>query len=542
MTGAGSWGALRVTLAVFIALMAGALAATLALNGGRLVFTLDDAYIHLALAENIARGHYGVSMGEFSAPSSSILWPFLIAPVARFAPAPALILLLNTLAAAGTLALAWKLLAPAGDATGTPGAEKLRALGLLLLIPAANLVALAYTGMEHSLQVFLAIAVVAGLAHEARTGRFPAWAVAALVAAPLVRYECLALSVPALVFLYARGHRALALAAAAIMASLLAAFSVFLVGLGLEAFPTSVLAKSGVVSTGGSLRRVAANLREGLHTPQGVLLALGALLLAARALSGPRGAARGLAAVVAAGAALHLLAGQYTGRYELYAWTAVVLTLLHLHKDALYVRVAGLSLWRTAALPILVAGVACASYLEATLCVPLDAANIYEQQYQMHRFAADYYRKPVAVNDLGYVSYRNDRDILDLWGLASLEALKLRREHPGGDTVWMARLPRAKGVRLAMIYDAWFAGVPDSWGRVGDLRLGPKAFSTSRSFVSFYALDCPTFREASLLARDFGATLPNGAVFDTSRALPPAGCAPEYREDGGDPPYPTTSR
>lgn len=49
----------------------------LKLNQGRFIYTLDDAYIHLALAENIMQGHYGVNLGEFSALSSSILWPFL---------------------------------------------------------------------------------------------------------------------------------------------------------------------------------------------------------------------------------------------------------------------------------------------------------------------------------------------------------------------------------------------------------------------------------------------------------------------------------
>ena len=58
------------------------LAAILTLNAGHLVYTLDDAYIHLALAENIWNGHYGVNANEFSAPSSSILWPFILAPFA----------------------------------------------------------------------------------------------------------------------------------------------------------------------------------------------------------------------------------------------------------------------------------------------------------------------------------------------------------------------------------------------------------------------------------------------------------------------------
>src|SRR5476649_158349 len=46
------------------------------------VYSLDDPYIHLALARQIMHGHYGINPGEFAAPSSSILWPFFLVPFA----------------------------------------------------------------------------------------------------------------------------------------------------------------------------------------------------------------------------------------------------------------------------------------------------------------------------------------------------------------------------------------------------------------------------------------------------------------------------
>jgi hypothetical protein len=36
--------------------------------GGHLMFTLDDPYIHLSLAENLLRGHYGVNLNEVRLP------------------------------------------------------------------------------------------------------------------------------------------------------------------------------------------------------------------------------------------------------------------------------------------------------------------------------------------------------------------------------------------------------------------------------------------------------------------------------------------
>jgi len=51
---------------------------------GHLVYPLEAAYTHLALAEQISVGHYGLVAGEAAAPSSSILYPFLLAALRPF--------------------------------------------------------------------------------------------------------------------------------------------------------------------------------------------------------------------------------------------------------------------------------------------------------------------------------------------------------------------------------------------------------------------------------------------------------------------------
>lgn len=134
-----------------------------ALNSGQLVFTLDDAYIHLALAENLMQGHYGINLNEYSAPSSSILWPFLLAPFAKLAFANYFILVANTIFTAITLLLFGLMLSPGGTDPASAGdAEKKTLLNviLILLIPACNLIGLIFTGMEHSLQVMLTVAII----------------------------------------------------------------------------------------------------------------------------------------------------------------------------------------------------------------------------------------------------------------------------------------------------------------------------------------------------------------------------------------------
>src|SRR5437773_1407993 len=101
--------AFLVALLLFMGGVVAELSAILFINSGHLVYTLDDAYIHLSLAENIARCHYGINPGESSSPSSSILWPFLLAPVAGSALGTAAPLVLNVLVSLGTVFLFWRI-------------------------------------------------------------------------------------------------------------------------------------------------------------------------------------------------------------------------------------------------------------------------------------------------------------------------------------------------------------------------------------------------------------------------------------------------
>ncbi len=79
----------------------------------------------------------------------------------------------------------------------------------------------------------------------------------------------------------------------------------------------------------------------------------------------------------------------------------------------------------------------------------------------MHRFAVSFYKKPIAVNDLGYVSYKNSNYVLDLYGLSSIDALDHRRNDPNSE--WMNNLAKSKNVEFVMIYPEWFKDIPDNW-------------------------------------------------------------------------------
>lgn len=240
----------RVTLGA-VALSAVYAAVLIVLSSPTSFYTLDDPYIHMALAENIAHGHFGVNIGEVSNPSSSVLWPWLLAAFDKVGLILWAPLLVNVACFVVTvrvmLAFCLSRLAPEGQGI----ANVLILLGLALL--AFNVFGVIFTGMEHSLHVLLTVLAVTRVID----GKYDAITLVALALGPLVRFEgaiILAFGVGAALadrrWLFALG----AMAAAAIPFAL---YAMWLGSIGLPALPSSVLSKSaatsGVVDGGGGV-------------------------------------------------------------------------------------------------------------------------------------------------------------------------------------------------------------------------------------------------------------------------------------------------
>ena len=487
----------------------------LAMNDGVLVYTLDDPYIHFALAENILAGHYGVSPIEFSAPSSTFLWPIILAPFTAFQVFDYVPFVVNVFAAAATV---W-FYHSAITTTVSPGEGRKRypvaLIFTCLLIPTTNLVGLIFTGMEHSLQVLLAVMVVCGLIVEARTGRTPRWLLVAIVVGPLVRYESLAVATPALAYLLLRGHIRPALVSAALIMFFLGAFSLFLHSNGVGWLPVSVNANSSVISSPNSVDAVFENLSFNLKDSQSISFSVAlVVLLMVSLLPGRNKAERLFALGMAVSIALHLLLGSFGAfyRYEVYAWASAFLATIYVLRGAITFALDRMPLYVAIALSVILFVAAGPGYWLVPLVTPLASNNIYEQQYQMHRFTTEFYKAPVGVNDLGWVTYRNAHYVLDLWGLASKEALVRRRQARG--TNWMNKLTRKHDVRLVMLYEHWFKKLPEDWRALGKLHLGKRRITPASSAVAFYVLDAEAEEHARTALSDFQQVLPSGVRFE----------------------------
>jgi hypothetical protein len=491
-----------VALGLWGVLVLGIVLGMLALPHGRLGYTLDDPYIHLALAERIAQGHYGINLGEVTAPSSSILWPFLLLPGVGTAWHVWLPLGIGLACGAATVLLLGRLV---DRLPWAPGTDWARIALVLLLVVAGNLAGLPFTGMEHSLQVLLAAACAWGLAEALRGRPVPYWCLAAAALGPAVRYEMFAL-VGALMITLA-GQRRWTAAAGLLVAALAlpVGFGAWLMSQGLPPLPNSVLAKSDVYAgaeglLGPAFALVSNAVLELLRHPRRWPYLALLVLLAALTLRAPPVQRWPLAGAVAA-LGLHALVGRFGWffRYEIYALLFGALVLVVALASAPRT-------WRIAGAVVLLA--AAAAQAPAALQSPRAAQNIQDQQYQMHRFVADYWRQGIAVNDLGWVSYRIDPKlyVLDLYGLASNEAL--RQKHKDG--AWMEAMVRRHGIRLAMIYPWWFEGVPESWVRVAVLRLSGTRIASSGDTVTFYATEPGAEAELRQKLADFAPTLPDG--------------------------------
>src|SRR5262249_6614239 len=109
----------------------------------------------------------------------------------------------------------------------------------------------------------------------------------------------------------------------------------------------------------------------------------------------------------------------------------------------------------------------------------------------------------------GAISYLGDVRLLDLFGLADLEVgrLKLERRY---DTRAIRELARARGVKVAVVYDEWFdkmGGVPREWGRAGEWTITHNVVCGSDS-VTWYAVDRAEAAPLIQHLRDFSTRLP----------------------------------
>lgn len=487
--------ALTGTLGMFVAIQFLAF-----IRAGVFEYPLDDVYIHLAMASEMARGGYGVNSGDLASAASSALYPLLLMPFPDTEAQRLLPLLWNAVAVTISGLLLAECLLRIGLAEVLNGGRAVLAAAFAGL--ALNIGTVGFAGMENALHTTAALAIVLGWIRFLQGDGISAALVLGCILAPMLRFEGLALSLASAGGLVLLGQTRVGLVLMVTALVPVAGFVWFLAAHGIGPLPNSVMAKMGDTN-------MLQHLWGNLHWLPGVVLAAACGLLALLALRADR-RDQVFALVIAASAFAHLLLAKFgwDARYENYIITASLVGCLYMATRA------GHGLRNVGSMAVFAGGLAlCAAYLPSLSGRGLFASQAQHlQQAQMARFT-DNLGLPVAVNDIGRVSWANPVYVLDLWGLASREALLLRTGEPAPG--WADPLLQRHDVRLMMIYDDWMPAPPSSQAiPIANLQLLTPGGYQGGKTVNFYALhkeDVPMLNEK---LRDLANKLPTGAALD----------------------------
>ena len=451
---------------------------------------VDDAFIQMAMAKNLAEhGVWGVNRWEFSSASSSFLWPPLLALCyalgwrGMFMPFG-----LNLIAAAGLLWVAHHRLRPL---VRHPGALL---PCLLVVVFATPLPMLAFIEMEHTLQalLFVSFVVVAAsvLSVPPRTRVAPIRILGLALlgaAACAIRYESLFVTTLVCGLLAWRRRLNAALLVAATSALPLLIFGWYSHVHGGYWLPNSVLVKGNrpahLHSFGDVLRYVTRPYRV-LLTWRGAVSGVAALSLVpglglAWLLRLRRhGFWEGwqlVAVLTVFGVVCHLQFAYISLRYGAYLVASAVLLLMAFGLEQLPRLSLGRS-WRaswTAALPLVFIAPALAKGTASTFAIPAAVQPTYEIEYPIGLLLRDHYSgSTVLVGELGAPSYLGDIRCVDLFGLGSVEITRLMLEgRMNASTV--AALPSVRAATVAVVPDTLKRFLGPDWIEVGSWTVIP---------------------------------------------------------------------
>ena len=479
---------------------------------GHIVYPLDDAYIHMAMAKNFsAHGVWGYTRYAFSSSTTSPLWTALLA-IGYFSLGQNewLPLFFNILI--GTIFIFYLFHLFREEVSPVTGFLLLLAIAAATSVPALTLL-----GMEHLLHTLLTLAFVCCSAKalaqrdEARADTRLLLLLAALL--PMARYEgCFAVATVCLLLSLQKGYRrAITLAlAGAIPVLVYGAISVLQ---GWLFLPNSILLK-GTRPVFSSFPAILDSL--GGHsiavltaTPVMLVLLVFALVTCGfRDKDDPLdnnsktwwGAATFIFIMF-----LHLQFANvgWLFRYEAYlvaVGLAFTLPTLCQLGNTLLPRLTPLRLNRV---PVLISALGlialCFPLAERGMRAFVDTRTSMHDRYLEHiqpaRFVREYYpASTVVVNDIGAVAYFADCRLLDLYGLGNMEPMRFRMSKSGYTKQdfdeWTTRENADIGI-LQVEWDEVWSRIPDSWVEVAEWKIPSNVVFGDRR-IGFFAIQPDT--------------------------------------------------
>jgi len=488
------------------------------------IYPLDDAYIHLSLAKQVAdTGDWGLSPGKFHSSSSSPLYIVLLAFARLFYEGDTISLIIN---AGGALLL---ILGIQIYLRGNSFSDIFICLFSISVIVLGPVHLLVLSGMEHVWQCLFSLSYVHFVWKYIESERaettyntrriLPYLCLSAMLLTAF-RYEGMFIILASgLIFLGNRQIKALLLSG--FFASIpILLYGFFSLSKGGYFFPNSLLIKGHLPSS--SLDQVihwGYRMVESLYENPFILLSV-IFLMGVLFIQKLRPATRQCVIIILLSFGLHILLAEVGGyRYEAYLLLLSMMVVPIVLKESKAWD--SLKVWFSLKNPQLfwswgLLAVCLFPFLVRSLFFTANYArsskNIYQQQYQMARFLQTYYpTAPVAANDIGAITYFTDIQLLDLVGIGSQDILRLKREGTW-DAEHIGALAKEAGIEIAICYDSWVGEVlPVDWEKVGTWTISDN-FICADETVSFYAVKKSS--RSSLLAnlRSFEPELPSAVI------------------------------
>ncbi len=458
---------------------------------GHFCYPLDDTFIHMAVAKNMAlHGNWGIAPGMWTSTSSSPLFTILLSIVFKLVSINIWMPFLISVAGSFLMLVAMQ--------QELSKHSKLSVFNQVICIVATIIIgavpALTLLGMEHTLQIAFTLFFVHSVAGIAgNTGKKIHWQTAAWAALmTFTRYENASLIVAAFVLLvWLKQYKA------AFIIGVAGALPLLLFGLyskmhGMYFIPNSVMIKANqnfkFLLNGGN------SLLENAKSISGLIAV--AMIIALRKLQTkkPDRDFYILSMLIIAGL-MHAAFASFGWfyRYEAYL---IVLGTLHLSRMAL-------EWWQENGFNALKQQFIWAAVFVLLLFnLPLRGLNslrnsiraiynIYEQQYQMGSFVQQFYPgQTVAANDIGAISFYGNLNTVDMWGLGNNEVANARK-HGYWSNEFLQKLVSDKNTRFAVMYDSWFdKDLPNKWVKVATWEM-PYNYICGDIKVTFYGITAP---------------------------------------------------
>jgi hypothetical protein len=498
-------------------------------TGGAFIYPLDDTFIHLTIARNLAfHGTWGITGGEFQSASSSLLYTLLLAGLVKiFSVHTSIPFIINGITGIILIIVVLKRLQKENI---NPFGQLLILLAIIFFTPVPVLI---ISGMEDTLQCLFSFLFIFHFSDwmeqtdsESGKSRLPFSLLLYGILSFSTRYEGLFLfAISCLLLLYKRKiSHAFLLGTICTLPIIL--FGMYSIGKGSYFLPNPVLLKSAgpPLSLGGILdflnknilQRLSLSIQDGISAVAAhsmlIILPLSFLFF-----TGPlKKRARYRYVLILLIACCFL---QYTlnttgwfYRYEAYLIlnSVVILSILfYKYRDEIILYFRRHPLMTAFILFILFLPMLSRS-AAAFLHAPKACLNIYDQEYQMAKFLQTYYNNEVvAANDIGAISYFKKEKNLDLSGLASIKVTR-GRKNKYYSPAFLDSLCRSEKAGIAITYDNFFSdSLLVRWDKVATWTISGNVICED-SAVSFYAIEKSMVPGLKKNLQQYQLTLPSG--------------------------------